>query len=282
MTAPFHTRFAPSPTGHLHLGHAYSALFANNLARQSGGRFVLRMEDIDGERCKPQYEDAILEDLAWLGLSWEQPVRRQSDHMDDYASALATLDGMGLLYPCFCTRKDIRDEIAAADHAPHHGPEGAHYPGICRGLDSATVRTRTQAGDPFALRLDTNKALLATTRPLVWHDHGRGDVVARPDLFGDVVLARKDIPTSYHLAVTVDDAQQGITLVTRGEELRSATDVHRLLQELLGLNVPDYHHHPMLKNENGERLAKRDNALTLGTLRKAGKSADDVRAMAGF
>jgi len=282
MTPPFHTRFAPSPTGHLHLGHAYSALFAENLARRSGGRFVLRLEDIDGERCKPEYEDAILEDLTWLGLSWEHPVRRQSDHMDDYAGALAKLDDKGLLYPCFCTRKDIRAEIAAADHAPHHGPEGAHYPGTCRGLDAAVARARKQAGEAFALRLDTKKALLAVTRPLAWHDHERGDRIARPDQFGDVVLARKDIPTSYHLAVTVDDALQGITLVTRGEELLPATDVHRLLQELLGLNVPDYHHHPMLKDETGERLAKRDNALTLRALRNAGKSAGDVRAMAGF
>jgi len=282
MTIPFHTRFAPSPTGHLHLGHAFSALFAQNLAHSSGGRFVLRLEDIDGERCKAEYEDAILEDLAWLGLSWEQPVRRQSDHMDDYASALAKLDDMGLLYPCFCTRKDIRAEIAAADHAPHHGPEGAHYPGICRGLDPTIARARKQAGVPFALRLDTTKALLTIAAPLTWHDHGQSDVVARPDLFGDVVLARKDIPTSYHLAVTVDDALQGITLVTRGEELRPATDVHRLLQELLGLNVPDYQHHPMLKNEIGERLAKRDNPLTLRALREAGKSAGDVRSMAGL
>ncbi len=276
------TRFAPSPTGHLHLGHAFSALFAERLARQSGGRFLLRLEDIDGERCKAEFTSAIYEDLDWLGLRWESPVRRQSGHMKDYTDALDRLDDMALLYPCFCTRKDIRREIAAAGHAPHHGPEGPHYPGICRGLDPGESEARKQAGEPFALRLNNEKALARIEGPLIWRDLDRGQTPARPELFGDVVLARKDIPTSYHLAVTVDDALQGVTLVTRGEDLLPATDIHRLLQELLGLNVPDYRHHGLLKNDNGERLAKRDNPLTLRALRKAGKTAGEVRAMAGF
>ncbi len=283
MSYPVVTRFAPSPTGHLHLGHAFSALFAEDLARRAGGRFLLRLEDIDGERCKAEFADAIHADLAWLGLRWEEPVRRQSAHMDDYAAALERLDRMGLLYPCFCTRKDIRAEIAAAGHAPHHGPEGAHYPGICRGLNPGEANQRRLAGAPFALRLDTAKALAAIGgSPLIWRDLDRGDVAARPELFGDVVLARKDIPTSYHLAVTIDDNTQGVTLVTRGEDLLPATDVHRLLQELLGLNVPDYRHHGLLKNDHGERLAKRDNPMTLWALREGGKTAGEVRAMAGF
>jgi len=282
MIAPAHTRFAPSPTGHLHLGHAYSALFAETLARQTGGRFLLRIEDIDGVRCKSGYEDSILEDLAWLGLDWEQPVRRQSDHMDDYAGALTRLDDMGLLYPCFCTRKDIRDEIEDADQAPHQGPEGPRYPGICRRLERSEAADRKQAGEPFALRLDTTKALSGISKPLVWRDLDRGDITARPDLFGDVVLARKDIPTSYHLAVSIDDDRQGVTLVSRGEDLLPSTDVHRLLQHLLDLNVPDYHHHKLLGDEHGQRLAKRDNALTLRALREAGKTKGGVRAMVGF
>ena len=279
---PVVTRFAPSPTGHLHLGHAYSALFAEKLARQAGGRFLLRIENIDPVRCNVAHETAICEDLTWLGLNWEAPVRRQSDHLGDYAEALARLDGMELLYPCFCTRSDIRKEIASAPHAPHHGPEGQHYPGTCRRLDRHEAATRRQAGEPFALRLDTQKALTMIDGPLFWHDLERGNIIARPEAFGDIVLARKDFPTSYHLAVTVDDDLQGVTLVTRGEDLLPATDVHRLLQELLGLDVPDYHHHPLLGDENGQRLAKRDNSLTLGALRNAGKTADDVRTMAGL
>ncbi len=276
------TRFAPSPTGHLHLGHAYSALFSENRARQAGGQFILRLEDIDSDRCKAEFEAAIYQDLAWLGLTWQQPVRRQSDHVDDYADALGQLQDMGLLYPCFCTRKDIRGEIESANNAPHHGPEGIHYPGICRRLDRHQAQDRQAAGEPFALRLDNEKALARLHRPLTWRDLDRGEQVARPEAFGDVVLARKDIPTSYHLAVTVDDHLQGVSLITRGEDLLPATDVHRLLQELLGLNVPDYLHHPLLTTDTGERLAKRDNALTLRALRQAGHSAEDVRTMTGL
>ncbi|NQU58397.1 MAG: tRNA glutamyl-Q(34) synthetase GluQRS [Rhodospirillales bacterium] len=279
---PTVTRFAPSPTGLLHLGHAYSALFAADLAKMTAGRFLLRIEDIDPLRCKPEFEAAIFEDLAWLGLQWEQPVRHQSDHMQTYAGALERLENMGLLYPCFCSRKEIRDEIAAAGGAPHQGPEGPHYPGTCRGLSLDEANARRQAGEPFALRLDNAKALAGIAAPLVWHDQERGDIIARPEQFGDVVLARKDIPTSYHLAVTIDDDLQGVTLVSRGEDLLPSTDIHRLLQELLGLNVPTYHHHPLLNDETGRRLAKRDKAQTIKALREAGNSPDDVRTLTGL
>ncbi len=277
------TRFAPSPTGYLHLGHAYSALFAARSASPDG-RFILRIEDIDRARCRPEFTQAILEDLAWLGLSWHQPVRRQSQHMDDYAVALARLEAMGLLYPCFCTRTDIAREIAQADAAPHllreRGPEGPVYPGICRRLSPAEAAERKTAGAPFALRLKTDMAM-GRTGPLSWHDREAGTVVARPDEFGDVVLARKDTPASYHLAVTVDDALQGVTLVTRGRDLFAATHIHRLLQALLGLPVPDHHHHKLLVGAGGERLAKRDKAATLRTLRETGHTPEEVRAMTG-
>ncbi len=274
------TRFAPSPTGHLHLGHAHSALFAAGAAKESGGRFLLRIEDIDAGRCRPEFTAAILDDLAWLGLEWETPVRVQSEHMTDYRRALAALSDAGLLYPCFCTRKDIADEIASAGGAPQ-GPDGPVYPGICRGLDRSASAERVAAGKPHALRLDM-RAASARAGALVWRDLDRGDVPARPEIFGDVVLARKDTPTSYHLAVTVDDALQGVTLVTRGEDLREATHVHRLLQALLGLPTPDYRFHRLLTDEDGRRLAKRDRAATLRSLREAGKSPAEVRALAGF
>lgn len=265
------TRFAPSPTGHLHLGHAFSALFAAEAARRGQGRFILRIEDIDATRCRPEFEAALLEDLAWLGLSWENPVRRQSEHMDDYRRALGRLDGMGLLYPCFCTRKDI----AAMGAAPH-GPEGMIYPGTCRTL--SPLERAARRGQPYALRLDMAKAV-AGAGPLEWRDRSRGVIAAEPLVFGDVVLARKETPASYHLAVTVDDHLQGVTLVTRGEDLVQATHVHRLLQSLLGLEVPDYHHHPLIADASGRRLAKRDKAATLRDLRRAGRTPEQVRAM---
>ncbi len=279
---PLITRFAPSPTGLLHLGHAYSALFAWRLAEASGGRFVLRIEDIDPGRCRPEFEAAIHEDLAWLGLAWEEPVMRQSARIDAYGAALGALDDRGLLYPCFCTRSDIADEIArsgAAPHAPHHGPDGPVYPGICRNLDAVARSARIAAGDPYALRLEMAKAL-AQVGPLSWFDRTRGEQTARPGAFGDVVLARKDVATSYHLAVTVDDAAQGITLVTRGEDLFAATHIHRLLQALLGLDVPEWHHTPLLANEKGVRLAKRDRAETLRTMREGGIAPGDIWAHA--
>ncbi len=275
---PIVTRFAPSPTGRLHLGHAHSALFARAQAGPGGG-FLLRIEDIDPGRCRPEFIAGIEEDLAWLGLDWERPVRRQSDHLDDYRAALARLDGMGLLYPCFCTRKDIADEVARAGHAPH-GPDGVLYPGLCRSLPAAERAARMAGGEAFALRLDMAAAIARAGR-LDWHDRAAGRQAATPEIFGDVVLARKDVPTSYHLAVTVDDAVQDVTLVTRGRDLFAATHVHRLLQALLDLPVPEYHHHRLLTDESGRRFAKRDRSLTLEALRQAGHSPEEVRHMAG-
>jgi glutamyl-Q tRNA(Asp) synthetase len=274
------TRFAPSPTGYLHLGHAHSALFAERAAREAGGRFLLRIEDIDTTRCRPEFTDAIFADLAWLGLRWEAPVRRQSQHFADYRAALARLAAMDLVYPCFCTRAEIAAEIAAAAGAPH-GAEGPLYPGTCRRLSPERRQARLARGDDHALRLDVAKAA-ALAGPLAWRDRARGEQRARPELLGDAVLARKDVPASYHLAVTHDDHIQGVTLVTRGEDLFAATHLHRLLQALLGYAVPDYHHHKLLTGADGRRFAKRDRALTLRALREAGRSPAEVCAMAGF
>ncbi|MBP2301485.1 tRNA glutamyl-Q(34) synthetase GluQRS [Azospirillum picis] len=274
------TRFAPSPTGHLHLGHAHSALFGWTTARKAGGRFLLRIEDIDPNRCRPEYERDLIEDLAWLGLGWDGPVRRQSDHFGDYRAALARLRTLGVLYPCFCTRKDIAAEIARAGSAPH-GPDGPLYPGTCRHRSAEDRAERIARGDAWALRLDI-AAAGRLTGPLRWHDRARGWQDATPKLLGDVVLARKDTPTSYHLSVTVDDHLQGVTLVTRGEDLFFATHLHRLLQALLGVDPPDYHHHGLLRNAAGERLAKRDRAQSLRSLRDEGRSPAEVRALAGF
>lgn len=274
------TRFAPSPTGHLHLGHAHAALFGWAAARAAGGRFLLRIEDIDGTRCRPEFERDLMEDLAWLGLDWETPVRRQSEHMEAYRDALGRLEAMGLVYPCFCTRKEIAAEIARAGNAPH-GPEGALYPGTCRALPTDERAARIAAGLPYAFRLDV-AAAVERSGPLRWFDRGAGWQAAMPERLGDVVLARKETPTSYHLSVTVDDHLQGVTLVTRGADLFFATHLHRLLQGLLGLAVPEWHHHGLLTNERGERLAKRDGAQTLRALRGAGISPDKVRALAGF
>ena len=294
------TRFAPSPTGLLHLGHAHAALFAERAARNVGGRFLLRIEDIDLGRCRAQFEDAIYEDLSWLGLSWETPVRRQSDAMADYEAALDRLNRMGVLYPCFCTRKDITAEIEAAQGAPHlvqngglnegqggvqYGPDGPLYPGTCRALSMHEREAKAEAGVPFALRLDMKRAIEIAHKnagEITWRDEDRGVIKATPEIFGDVVLARKDTPTSYHLSVTIDDHIQGVTLVTRGEDLFPATHIHRLLQALLGLNVPAYRHHGLLKGPDGNRLAKRDKAETLRNLRETGHSPAEVRRMAGF
>jgi glutamyl-Q tRNA(Asp) synthetase len=270
------TRFAPSPTGELHLGHAHSALTAFTEARKAQGRFLLRIEDIDSTRCRPEFTAAILTDLEWLGLNWEWPVRVQSEHFDDFRTALNRLETMGLLYPCFCSRKDI----AQAGNAPH-GPDGPLYPGHCRSLSASQRAERQGASIPFALRLDMTKAS-AMAGTLRWHDRHAGWVEARPEMFGDVVLARKDTPASYHLAVTVDDALQGVTLVTRGEDLFAASHVHRLLQALLGLETPDYAHHRLLTDETGRRYAKRDRSLTLRALREVGRTPGEVREMAGF
>ena len=274
------TRFAPSPTGYLHLGHAYAALFAEQLARRANGRFILRIEDIDVGRCKTEFEKAIYEDLEWLGLEWESPVRRQSDHLPKYAEALAQLDQLELIYPCFCTRGEIKAEIERAGGAPH-GPEGPVYPGTCKNLSKREQELRITRGDLHALRLDVTKAL-AHSGPLTWHDQLTGEQPAKIDEFGDVILARKDTPTSYHLSVTVDDAAQGITLVTRGEDLSDSTGIHRLLQALLGYQVPEYRHHMILTDAQGKRFAKRDQSINLRTLRDDGKSPKEIKAMIGI
>jgi len=267
------TRFAPSPTGPLHLGHAFSAVLAHDFARAWGGRFLLRIEDIDGTRSRPEHVAGIVEDLAWLGLAWDGEVVFQSQRLALYAEALARLRAMGLLYPCFCTRKDI----AASASAPH-GPEGLVYPGTCRGL-SADEQARRMAVEPHAWRLDMAKAVARIPTALEWSDHGKA-IPAEPGPFGDVVLARKDAPVSYHLAVTVDDAVQGVTDVVRGADLFAATHVHRLLQALLGLPTPLYHHHKLIAGPDGERLAKRHGAVALAELRASG--ADPAQIVAAL
>lgn len=269
-------RFAPSPTGRLHIGHAYSALFTY----RSGSQFILRIEDIDTIRCRPEFEQGIYEDLQWLGLEWPEPVRRQSEHLDDYQNALDKLYSLRVLYPCFCSRREINAEIENAGRAPHDivkGLGGVLYPGTCRHLSDGERDTRKERGDPFALRLDVRAALDFVGKNLYWHDLSKGEQKATPEILGDVVLARKDISNSYHLAVTVDDHIQGITLVTRGEDLFHASHLHRLLQELLGLDVPQYHHHGLLFDDEGKRFAKRDNAVTLQHLREVeGKARADI------
>ncbi|MFA5120376.1 tRNA glutamyl-Q(34) synthetase GluQRS [Zavarzinia sp.] len=279
--APITTRFAPSPTGGLHLGHAFAAWFAHDRARAAGGRFLLRLEDIDRTRCRPAFEAGIVEDLTWLGLAWDGPIRRQSDHFDDYRAALERLEGLGVLYPCFCTRAEIAAEIQAAGGAPQ-GPAGPLYPGTCRRLSPAERAVRLAEGGDHALRLDIGKALALAGGGLTWFDEKAGLQAARPELLGDVVLARKETPASYHLAVTVDDALQEITLVTRAIDLFPATHIHRLLQALLGLPTPCYHHHGLVMGEDGVRLAKRDKALTLAAMREAGETPAGLRASLGL
>ncbi|HTW36735.1 MAG TPA: tRNA glutamyl-Q(34) synthetase GluQRS [Rhizomicrobium sp.] len=271
------TRFAPSPTGALHLGHAYAALYA----RERGERFLLRMEDIDTTRSRPEFETGICEDLAWLGLAWDGPVLRQSTRFDAYSSALGRLGDEGLLYPCFCTRSEIAAEIARAVEAPH-GPEGPLYPGTCRALLLTERKTRIESGVPYALRLDAGAAAKRIPA-LAFHEGGegpqRGEIAVDPLLFGDVVLARKDTPASYHLAVVVDDAFQGVTLVTRGEDLFAATHIQRVLQTLLDLPVPSYAHHKLILDANGRKFSKRDQSVTLRTLRETGETPDDIFAL---
>ncbi|WP_201780721.1 MULTISPECIES: tRNA glutamyl-Q(34) synthetase GluQRS [unclassified Sphingomonas] len=259
---PVVTRFAPSPTGRLHLGHAVSAIRAHDYARERGGRFLLRIEDIDGTRSRPEFVAGILEDLGWLGLRWDSLVF-QSERLATYDVALEALKARGLVYPCFCTRA----EIAASASAPQ-GDVGPVYPGTCRRLSAEEVAAR--GGVAHCWRLDMVKAV-AITGVLAWHDAIAGTVVADPLSQGDVVLARKDAPASYHLAVTLDDAAQGVTDVVRGVDLFAATDVHRVLQALLGLPVPEYHHHPLVVDAAGRRLAKRDGARSLAEMRAAGE-----------
>ncbi|MCX5514428.1 tRNA glutamyl-Q(34) synthetase GluQRS [Kaistia algarum] len=279
-------RFAPSPNGPLHLGHALSACLNADLADAAGGRFLLRMEDIDLARCRPEFERAISADLHWLGLSWEEPVRRQSEHLDDYRAALDRLDTMGLVYPSFLTRAEIRERTT--DPAWPRGPDGAPlYPGDDRDLSPAEALGRIEAGEPYALRLRMAEAL-RRGGPLTFFETGAGPsgetgrIEARPERWGDVILARKEIPTSYHLSVVVDDALQGVTDVVRGEDLFHATAVHRLLQVLLGLPEPTYRHHALIYDAPGRKLSKSDGDTGLAELREAGISPGDIRRRIGL
>jgi glutamyl-Q tRNA(Asp) synthetase len=286
----FTTRFAPSPTGLLHKGHAFSALTAHAAARAVGGRFILRIEDIDATRVTPEYDAALLEDLAWLGLDWETPVRRQSEHMADYQAALDRLRAAGLLYRCFRTRREVLDEIGRAPHGPGEGPEGQVFRGGPLAADEES--RRLQAGEAFAWRLSLDAAAEALGEngweALVFREEGRGPsgehgwIQARPERLGDVVLARKDVGVAYHLAVVVDDALQGVTQVIRGQDLFEAAHIQRLLQALLALPAPLYRHHGLLLAPGGQRLAKRDRSETLRDIRARGVTADEVRAELGF
>lgn len=276
-TNSFVTRFAPSPTGRLHLGHAFSALTAFDAARAAGGRFLLRIEDLDRGRCRPEFEAAIEEDLAWLGIAWERPVRRQSGHMSDYAGALARLIDAGLVYRCFKTRKELMADAAQAPHGPTDVVRG-------RALPKAEESSRLGRGDAFAWRLwlDRAKERLGAR----WDELGfLADGVwikAEPERLGDVILARKEFPASYHLASVWDDALQGVTCVIRGEDLAEAAHAHVLLQALLDLPTPEYRHHRLILGADGKRLAKRDRAATLAALRQSGVAPDEVRRMAGL
>lgn len=272
------TRFAPSPTGELHLGSAYSAWTGWHRARAAGGTFLVRVEDIDIRRCKREYETAMLADLRWLGFDWDGDVRRQSDHFADYGKVLDQLDEHGLIYPCFCSRADIEREIAASANAPH-GPDGPLYPGTCRHLSAQERRDRFAMGREHCLRLDAGRAA-KQAGPYHFVDETLGRVDGQPLLMGDFVIARKDTPTSYHLSVTVDDHLQGVTLVTRGVDVLPSTHVHGLLQKLLGYAPPRYAHHKLLTDASGRRLAKRDRDLTIRALRESGMTAEGVIDMA--
>ena len=270
------SRFAPSPTGHLHRGHAYSALTAHDAARAAGGRFLLRIEDIDAGRCRPDFTDAIFEDLAWLGLSWEQPVRRQSDHLDAYAAALESLRERRLIYRCFRTRRDALEAMAQAPH----GPSPAYF-GVPLEPDEEVILLAD--GRPFAWRLSIAAAerALGGFEGLTFLDHANGLTLADPWRAGDVILARKDIGVAYHLAVVVDDAAQGVTEVVRGRDLLEATHIQRLLQALLGLPTPAYRHHRLILRPDGKRFAKRDTTETLRALRATGMTPQSLRAQLG-
>lgn len=279
-------RFAPSPNGYLHLGHAYSALINARMAEAAGGRLLLRMEDIDVARSRPEFEQAIYEDLRWLGLVWEEPVRRQSEHFDAYAEALAGLDAQGLVYPCFCSRSDVGSVLTERPDWPRDPDGSPLYRGTCKHLPAAERKARLAAGQPAALRLDMDAALARIGERLAgnigWREYGRGmggrETKAEPALWGDVVLARKDISASYHIAVVVDDALQGVTHVVRGEDLLMATGLHRLLQTLLDLPAPCYHHHALLRDAAGRKLSKSLRAKSLRSLRSEGITPETVAA----
>ncbi len=277
-------RFAPSPNGYLHLGHALAALLNSDMAKAAGGRLLLRIEDIDVVRCRPEYETAIYEDLAWIGIVWEEPVRRQSEHYGDYRAALAKLETQGLAYPSFESRAEIAALVAAHGTTPPWpcDPDGVPlYPGDAKALPAAERAQRMAAGEPYALRLDM-AAALETVGALSWTEAGEGLITADPAAWGDVVLARKDTPTSYHLAVVVDDAAQGITDVVRGRDLFHATSVHRLLQALLGLPAPRYRHHRLILDADGKKLSKSTAATGLRELRAKGAIAADIRRLVGL
>lgn len=286
MTAPVF-RFAPSPNGYLHLGHAYSALLNAEMARAAGGRLLLRIEDIDGTRCRPEYEAAICEDLAWLGLQWDMPVRRQSEHLARYRDALERLAAMGLIYPSFESRAEIA-RINQAQPSAARDPDGAPlYAGAAKFLSTEERVRRIEAGEPYALRIDV-MAAIEKAGALHWQEEGSGpdgesgEVAVRAIAWGDAVLARKEIPTSYHLSVVIDDALQGITHVVRGEDLFWATSLHRLLQQLLGLPAPVYHHHRLILDEAGRKLSKSTKATALRELRAQGMTPADIRRMVGL
>ncbi len=282
-------RFAPSPNGYLHLGHALSALLDFEMARAAGGRFLLRIEDIDATRCRPEYEAAIYEDLAWLGIAWEEPVRRQSEHLEDYRAAIGRLAELGLIYPSFESRSEIAMLVAereGQDGWPRD-PDGAPiYPGISKHLAPAE-RRRRMAKEPYSLRLDMDAAVIRASS-LHWEETGQGPngesgaIAAAPQAWGDVVLARRETPTSYHLSVVIDDAAQGVTDVVRGQDLFWATSVHRLLQDLLGLPQPGYHHHRLLLDADGRKLSKSTQATSLRALRAKGLTQQDIRRLAGL
>ena len=283
-------RFAPSPNGYLHLGHAFSALLNFDVARRAGGRLLLRIEDIDPARCRAEYEDAIYEDLAWLGIAWEAPARRQSDHLSDYRRALETLSAQGLVYPSFESRAEIARLVAQreADGSWPRDPDGAPlYPGSAKQLPADERARLIDSGAPYALRLDMNAAI-ARCGDLSWTEQGEGpggetgQISARPQAWGDVILARKETPTSYHLSVVVDDALQGVTDVVRGQDLFHATSVHRFLQRLLGLPEPAYRHHRLIRDVAGHKLAKTMASTGLRELRAAGKTPKDIRHMVGL
>ncbi len=278
------TRFAPSPTGRLHLGHAFSALFAQKEAEKRSGRVLLRMENIDKARCKTEYEAHIREDLRWLGFDWNGEIRRQSDHIKDYKIALQKLQEIGVLYPCFCSRSEILKEIENSFGAPHNsilGPDGPTYPGTCRSLTPDFQSEQIASGKKYGLRLDVRKSLNIVGE-ISWFDVESGETRAEPEIFGDIILARKDVMTSYHLSCTVDDNIQGVSLVTRAEDLTLATHIHRLLQQLLDYKVPEYKFHKIIVDENGDRLAKRVKSKTIYAMRKEGLTASDIRLAVGL
>jgi glutamyl-Q tRNA(Asp) synthetase len=283
-------RFAPSPNGYLHLGHAYSALLNHDRARELGGRLLVRVEDIDASRCRPDYEQAIYDDLSWLGVTWQQPVRRQSEHFADYAAAIDTLNAQGLLYPSFESRSELNAMVAERDRQGGwpRDPDGVPiYPGCARKMSPAERERRRAAGEPFALRLAMDRAV-ARAGVLSWNETGAGPrgqtgmMTAAPQMWGDVVLARKEQPTSYHLSVVVDDALQGVTDVVRGQDLFWSTSIHRLLQTLLGLPEPVYHHHKLILDADGQKLSKSTDATGLRELRAGGATAFDIRRMIGL